>query len=68
MSTFPVKYLAPKILMAVDYCGCQLAGRLGWAAPAYHKKEGATPHSGACKLSLQHDGRPMGAGWDVAFS
>ena len=25
----PVKYLAPKILMAVNYCGCQQAQRLG---------------------------------------
>ena len=26
-------------------------------APAYHKKEGATPHHGAWKHSLQSDGR-----------
>ena len=26
--------------------------------PAYHKKEGATLHPGACKFSLQCDGRP----------
>ena len=44
-----VKHLAPKIIV------CQLARRLGWAAPAYQKKEGATPHPGMCKLSLQHD-------------
>ena len=51
----PVKHLAPKILkiMAVNYCGRQQAKRLGWAAPAYSKKEGATPHHGACKFSLQ---------------
>ena len=42
-----VKHLAPKILMAVNYCVRQLARRLGWAAPAYHRKEGATPHPGA---------------------
>ena len=56
----PVKHLAQKILkiMAVNYCGWQLALRLGWAAPAYHKKEGITPHPGACKLSLQYDRRP----------
>ena len=46
--------------MAVNYCGRQLARRLGWAAPAYHKKEGATPHPGACKFSMQYDGRPDG--------
>ena len=27
------KYLALKILVAVNYCGRQLARRLGWAAP-----------------------------------
>ena len=44
--------------MAVNYCGLQLARRLGWAAPAYHKEEGAFPHSGVCKFSLQYDRRP----------
>ena len=39
-----VRHLAPQILMAVDFCGCQIAQRLGWARPAHHKKEGATPH------------------------
>ena len=34
-----VKHLAPKILMAVNYCGRQLARTLGWAAPAYHDKQ-----------------------------
>ena len=43
--------------MTVNYCGRQLARSLGWTAPAYHKKEGATPHPGACKHSLQYDGR-----------
>ena len=35
----PVKHLAPKILMImeINYCGRQLAQRLGWAASAYHK-------------------------------
>ena len=37
----PVKHLAQKIV-AVNYCGRQLAIMMGWAAPAYHKKEGAT--------------------------
>ena len=27
-------------------------------APAYHKKEVATPHPGSCKFSLQYDRRP----------
>ena len=40
----PVKHLAPKILIAVNYCGRQLAQRLEWAAPDYHKIEGAAPH------------------------
>ena len=56
----PVKHLAPKILMTVNYCGRQLAQWLGLAAPAYHTKEGATPHPGVCKHSLQYDGRPDG--------
>ena len=54
----PVEHLASKILMAVNYCGCQLACRLRWAASACHKKEGANPHPGACWSSLQYDGRP----------
>ena len=58
----PVKHLAPKILkiIAVDYCERQQTQRLGLAAPAYHKNEGATPHPGACKFSLQNDGKPDG--------
>ena len=31
---------------------------LGLTAPAYHKKKGATPHYGVCKLSFQYDKRP----------
>ena len=27
-------------------------------APAYHQKEGAAMHPGACKFSLLYDGRP----------
>ena len=38
--------------------GRQLARRMGWAAHAYHKEEGAAPHPGAHKHSLQNDGRP----------
>ena len=53
----PVKHLASKI-MTVNYCGRQLARWVGWAAPAYHKKEGATQHPVACKLCLLNDGRP----------
>ena len=55
----PVKHLAPKILMAVNHCRCQLAQRLRLAAPAYHTKKVATLHLGACKHSLQTDGRPV---------
>ena len=47
-------------IMAVSYCGRQLARRLGWVTPVYHDEEGATPHPGACKFSLQYDGRPDG--------
>ena len=48
---------APKIIMAVNYCGRQQAQRLGWAAPANDKKEGATLQPREGKHSLQHDGR-----------
>ena len=58
--TFPVRHLAQKILMAVNNCGLQLAQGLGWAAPVYHKQEGATPHPGTRKFGLQYDGRPDG--------
>ena len=43
--------------MVVNYCERQLARRFGWAAPAYHENDGATPHPGACKFSLQYDRR-----------
>ena len=56
----PVRHLAPKILLAVNYCGRQLARGLGWAVPAYRKKEGATPHPGARKFSLLYDRWPDG--------
>ena len=46
--------------MAVNYCGHHIAGRLGRAAPVYHKMEGATLHTGACKQRLQYDRRPDG--------
>ena len=54
----PVKHLVKKILIAVTYCGRRLARCLGWAAPAYHEKEGATTHPGACNHGLLYDGRP----------
>ena len=57
---FPVKHPAPKILLAVNYCGLQLAQRLGLAAHAYLKKEGATLHPRVCKYSLQYGERPNG--------
>ena len=51
--------------MAVDYCGRQLARRLGWATPAYHKNEGETPHTVyiLCKFRLQYDERPDWRFW-----
>ena len=55
-----VRHLAPKILMAVNYCGRQLSQRLGRAKPAYHKNEGIALHLVACKHSLQYYGRPDG--------
>ena len=59
----PVKRLASKVFMAVNYFGRQLTRWLGWAAPAYHKKEGADPHPGACRHSLQYDVGQF-QGWD----
>ena len=47
-----VKHQPIKILMAINYCGCQLPQKLGWAALAYNKKEGATPHPEAHKHSF----------------
>ena len=52
-----VRHLAPKILMAENYCGRQQVQRLVWAATAYHKKEGANRHPGVRKHGLQYDGR-----------
>ena len=49
----PVRHQASIILMTVNYCGSILARSHGWAAPAYHWKECATPHAGACRFSLQ---------------
>ena len=57
-SMLPVKHLAPKILMAVNYYGHLLARRLGWVAPVCHKREGVTLYH--CMHSLQYDGRPGG--------
>ena len=54
----PVKYLAPNIVMAVNYSGSRLASRIVWAATDHHKKEDATTHHGACKHILQYDGNP----------
>ena len=54
-----VKHILTKIfkITAANYCGRQLAQRLGLVAPANHKTDGATPHPGVHKLSLQYDGR-----------
>ena len=56
----PVTHHTPQILVAVNYCRCQLAKRLRWAAPAYHKKEGATPRPGACRHTYSMTGNLMG--------
>ena len=55
-----IEHLPPNIVMTVNYCGRQLARRLWWAAPTYHKKEGAIPCPGTGKFCLLYDGRP---GW-----
>ena len=44
--------------MEVSKRGHQPARRLGWAAPAYHKKDGATPHPGSRRHGLLYDGKP----------
>ena len=44
--------------MAATKHGHQPAQGLGWAALAYHKREGATPHPGLRKHCLQNDGKP----------
>ena len=59
----PVKHIAPKILMAVNNCGQQVAHRLDLAAPAYYEIEGTSLHPGMC--DWRPDGRVGGAGWDV---
>ena len=56
----PVKQLAPRILMAFNYCGCQLARRLGWASTADFRNDGATQHSEVRKHSLQYGRKPDG--------
>ena len=53
-----VKHLILQIIMAVDYCGRHPARRLRSAARAYLKKQGATPHPGAHKHTLQYDWKP----------
>ena len=48
-----------KILMiAATKYGYQPGQRLGWAALAYHKQEGANPDPGPRKHCLQNDGKP----------
>ena len=40
-----VTHLAPKILIAVSYCGHPISSsRIAFVAPVYHKEEGATHH------------------------
>ena len=55
---FPIRRVSPQILMALDYCGCQLALNLGSVAPAYHDEDGAIPTPEACKYILKYDWRP----------
>ena len=45
-------------MMETTKHGHQPARRLGWAAYAYHKQEGASPDPGPCKHCLQNDGKP----------
>ena len=46
------------LMMAATKHEHQPARRLGWAALAYHKQEGATPDPGPRKHCLQNDGKP----------
>ena len=55
----------PTIKRKVQHCILEHAGiaysmmeGLIGGAPAYHRKEVATLHPGACRHSLQYDGRP----------
>ena len=57
----PVKHITPKILKAVNYCGRQLSRRLGWAAPANHKKEGAARNLQCVGIACCMIGDLMGA-------
>ena len=45
-------------MMVATKHGHQRAQRLGWAALACHKQEGATPDPGPRKHCLQNDGKP----------
>ena len=56
----PAKHLVQRILMAINYCGCQITRWFWKAALANHKKEGAMPHPGVCKFSLHYEGRTDG--------
>ena len=48
-----VKHFSRKILMAVDYCGCQLAKYLGGLPLVYLKIIKCNPFPCVCRLSLQ---------------
>ena len=45
-------------MIAATKYGYQPGQRLGWAALAYHKQEGANPDPGPRKHCLQNDGKP----------
>ena len=57
----PVKHLATKILITVNYCGHQLDRLLGWAAPAYHKKEDKSRILERARIACSMMGGLMGA-------
>ena len=57
------KHTGPKLLMAVNRLGRQLARRMGWLAPAYHEEEGAAPRPGAHRHSLLYGG--LVSGWAI---
>ena len=48
----PIRHLALKILMVVNYCGLQLTRRVGRDLPTIKSRV----HPGTCKFSLQNDG------------
>ena len=58
-----VERFIPIIFMAVDVCGCQLAGRLDWMAPVFLTKQDVARQP--ADIVRRADWHIWGAGWDV---